>query len=140
MTFFYPTPNPSKLKISLFSDKVPAGFPSPAADYVSSRIDLNEYCISHPNATYFLYATGDSMLEAGITEGSMLVVDRSISPAHGDIVIASIAGEFTVKRLCLHPRAQLEPMNPKYEPILLHDGGDDLEVMGVVVSSITRLK
>ena len=54
MTFFYPTPNPTKLKIPLFADKVPAGFPSPAADYVSSRIDLNEYCISHPNATYFL--------------------------------------------------------------------------------------
>lgn len=85
MTFFYPTPNPTKLKIPLFADKVPARFPSPAADYVSSRIDLNEYCISHPNATYFLYATGYSMLEAGITEGSMLVVDRSISPAHGDI-------------------------------------------------------
>ncbi|HGM6859865.1 translesion error-prone DNA polymerase V autoproteolytic subunit [Serratia rubidaea] len=140
MTLFFPTPNPVKLELPLFSDKVPAGFPSPAADYVSSRIDLNEYCISHPNATYFLYATGDSMLEAGITEGSMLVVDRSIAPAHGDIVIASIAGEFTVKRLCLHPRAQLEPMNAKYEPIVLQDDGDSLEVVGVVVSSITRLK
>lgn len=140
MTLFFPTPNPVKLELPLFSDKVPAGFPSPAADYVSSRIDLNEYCISHPNATYFLYATGDSMLEAGITEGSMLVVDRSIAPAHGDIVIACIAGEFTVKRLCLHPRAQLEPMNAKYDPIVLHDDGDSLDVVGVVVSSITRLK
>lgn len=140
MRLFYPTSNPGKLKLPLFSDKVPAGFPSPAADYVGARIDLNEYCIRHPNATYFLYATGDSMLEAGITEGSMLVVDRSISAGHGDIVIASVAGEFTVKRLCLHPRRQLEPMNPKYQPIALREGHDEVEIFGVVVSVITRLK
>lgn len=140
MKHFVPTPTPEKLFIPLFADRVPAGFPSPAQDYVHARIDLNEYCISHPNATYFLYATGDSMLEAGITEGSMLVVDRSINPAHGDIVIASIAGEFTVKRLCLRPYPQLEPMNPKYHPIPLQEGRDDMEVVGVVVTSITRLK
>lgn len=140
MRLFYPTANPGKLELPLFSDKVPAGFPSPAADYVGARIDLNEYCISHPNATYFLYATGDSMLEAGITEGSMLVVDRSISAGHGDIVIASVAGEFTVKRLCLHPRRQLEPMNPKYQPIALREDHDEVEIFGVVVSVITRLK
>lgn len=80
------------------------------------------------------------MIEAGITDGSMLVVDRSIGACHGDIVIASIAGEFTVKRLSLHPIAQLEPMNPKFKPIPLPDGGDDLDIVGVVVSTITRLK
>lgn len=140
MTFSYPTPAPGKCELPLYLDKVPAGFPSPASDYVHSRIDLNEYCIRHPNATYFLYATGDSMLEAGITEGSMLVVDRSLSAAHGDIVIASMAGEFTVKRLCLHPQPQLEPMNPHYQPIPLHDNVDGVEIIGVVVTSITRLK
>ncbi len=80
------------------------------------------------------------MIEAGITDGSMLVVDRSIGACHGDIVIASIAGEFTVKRLCLNPVAQLEPMNPKYSPIPLPDGGEDLDIVGVVISTITRLK
>jgi len=140
MKISFPTPTPIKLKIPLFSDKVPAGFPSPAQDYINKRIDLNEYCISHPNATYFLLASGESMFEAGITDGSMLVVDRSITAEHGDIVIASIGGEFTVKRLCLRPFAQLEPMNPKYQPIPLQDGGDGMEIVGVVVSTITRLK
>ncbi|WP_156294370.1 translesion error-prone DNA polymerase V autoproteolytic subunit [Serratia oryzae] len=140
MKISFPTPTPLKLNIPLFSDKVPAGFPSPAQDYIHKRIDLNEYCISHPNATYFLLASGESMLEAGITDGSMLVVDRSITAEHGDIVIASIGGEFTVKRLCLRPVAQLEPMNPNYQPIPLYDGDDGMEIVGVVVSTITRLK
>lgn len=140
MKHFVPTPTPEKLYTPLFSDRVPAGFPSPAQDYIHARIDLNEYCISHPNATYFLFASGESMLEAGITDGSMLVVDRSIGAEHGDIVIASIAGEFTVKRLCLRPVPQLEPMNPKYPPIPLREGSDELDIVGVVVSTITRLK
>ncbi|WP_431222082.1 translesion error-prone DNA polymerase V autoproteolytic subunit [Serratia sp. L9] len=140
MKYFVPTPTPEKLFTPLFSDQVPAGFPSPAQDYIHARIDLNEYCISHPNATYFLYASGESMLEAGITDGSMLVVDRSIGAEHGDIVIASVAGEFTVKRLCLRPVAQLEPMNPKYQSIPLREDSDELAIVGVVVSTITRLK
>lgn len=140
MKHFVPTPTPEKLYLPLFSDRVPAGFPSPAQDYVHARIDLNEYCISHPNATYFLYASGDSMLEAGIVDGSMLVVDCSIGAEHGDIVIASIGGEFTVKRFSLRPIAQLEPMNPNYLPIPLRDGADDFAIVGVVVSTITRLK
>ncbi|VXD06442.1 DNA polymerase V, subunit D [Enterobacterales bacterium 8AC] len=140
MKISFPTPTTLKLNIPLFSDKVPAGFPSPAQDYIHKRIDLNEYCISHPNATYFLLASGESMLEAGITDGSMLVVDRSITAEHGDIVIASIGGEFTVKRLCLRPVAQLEPMNPNYQPIPLYDGDDGMEIVGIVVSTITRLK
>lgn len=140
MKLFAPTPTPEKLYLPLFADRVPAGFPSPAQDYVHARIDLNEYCVSHPNATYFLYAFGESMLEAGIVDGSMLVVDRSIGAEHGDIVIASIAGEFTVKRLCLRPVRQLEPMNPKYPPIPLRDDADDFDIVGVVVSTITRLK
>lgn len=85
MKHFFPTPTPKKLFTPLYSDTVPAGFPSPAQDYMHARIDLNEYCISHPSATYFLIASGESMIEAGITDGSMLVVDRSISACHGDI-------------------------------------------------------
>ena len=117
-----------------------SAFGNPAQDYIHARIDLNEYCISHPSATYFLIASGESMIEAGITDGSMLVVDRSIGACHGDIVIASIAGEFTVKRLRLHPVKQLEPMNPAFRPIPLADDGAELDIVGVVVSTITRLK
>ncbi|MDW5500032.1 MULTISPECIES: translesion error-prone DNA polymerase V autoproteolytic subunit [Enterobacterales] len=136
MTVFYPTPDPLKLLIPFFQDRVQAGFPSPAQDYIEKGIDLNELCISHPAATYFVMATGMSMVDAGIYEGSLLVVDRSLQAKHGDIIIASLAGEYTVKRLCLHPVVQLIPMNPDFPPIVLHDGGDELEVFGVVTFSI----
>jgi len=136
MKTFYPTPVPSKLLIPLFQDRVQAGFPSPAQDYIEKGIDLNELCINHPAATYFVMATGMSMVDAGIYEGSLLVVDRSLQAKHGDIIIASLAGEYTVKRLCLHPVVQLVPMNPDFPPIVLHDGGVELEVFGVVTFSI----
>lgn len=115
----------------LFSDLVQCGFPSPAADYVEQRIDLNELLVHHPSATYFVKAAGDSMLEAGISDGDLLVVDSSRKPGHGDIVIAAVDGEFTVKRLQLRPRIQLNPMNPAYSPILI-SSEDTLDVFGVV--------
>ena len=136
MNFSRPAISPIKLTIPLFQDRVPAGFPSPAQDYIEKDIDLNRLCISHPAATYFVMATGLSMMDAGIYEGSMLVVDRSLQAKHGDIVIASIAGEYTVKRLCTLPVVKLESMNPNFPPILLHDGGDELEIFGVVTFSI----
>ncbi|MDR8290400.1 translesion error-prone DNA polymerase V autoproteolytic subunit, partial [Acinetobacter baumannii] len=83
------------LLIPLFSDPVQCGFPSPAQDYVEQRIDLNELLINHPSATYFVKAAGDSMIEGGISEGDLLVVDSSRKAEHGDIVIAAVDGEFT---------------------------------------------
>ncbi|MBF7982072.1 MULTISPECIES: translesion error-prone DNA polymerase V autoproteolytic subunit [Rahnella] len=136
MNIFYPATDPLMCLIPLFQDKVQAGFPSPAQDYIEKGIDLNELCVNHPAATYFVMATGMSMVDAGIYEGSLLVVDRSLEAKHGDIIIASLAGEYTVKRLCLHPVVQLVPMNPDFPPIVLHDGGDELEVFGVVTFSI----
>lgn len=115
----------------LFSDLVQCGFPSPAADYVEQRIDLNELLIHHPSATYFVKAAGDSMIEAGISDGDLLVVDSSRTADHGDIVIAAVDGEFTVKCLQLRPRIQLNPMNPAYNPILINSE-DTLDVFGVV--------
>jgi DNA polymerase V len=140
MNFYRLTLSPVELSIPFFQDKVPAGFPSPAQDYIEKGIDLNELCVSHPAATYFVMATGTSMVDAGIYEGSMLVVDKSLEPKHGDIIIASIAGEYTVKRLCTHPVVKLEPMNPNFPDIILHDGGDDLETFGVVTFSINGLR
>lgn len=136
MNIFYPIPEPLKLLTPFFQDKVQAGFPSPAQDYIEKGIDLNTLCVNHPAATYFVRATGMSMFDAGIYEGSLLVVDRSLQAKHGDIIIAALAGEYTVKRLCTHPVFQLEPMNPDFPPIILHDGGEDLEVFGVVTFSI----
>lgn len=117
--------------IPLFGDPVHCGFPSPAADYVEQRIDLNELLIHHPSATYFVKASGDSMIEAGISEGDLLVVDSSRTAQHGDIVIAAMDGEFTVKRLQLRPTVQLNPMNSAYSPIRIKSE-DVLDIFGVV--------
>ncbi|ECC8921105.1 translesion error-prone DNA polymerase V autoproteolytic subunit [Salmonella bongori] len=115
----------------LFSDLVPCGFPSPAQDYVETRIDLNELLVQHPSATYFVKSAGDSMLGAGIGDGDLLIVDSARKPAHGDIVIAAVGGEFTVKRLQLHPVVMLKPENSAYTPIII--GSEDiLDIFGVV--------
>ncbi|AKP34909.1 translesion error-prone DNA polymerase V autoproteolytic subunit [Yersinia aleksiciae] len=130
---FYPlSPLREIVPIPLFNERIPAGFPSPAADYIERPLDLNELCIAHPAATYFVRVSGHSMTGAGIYDGSLLVVDRSVTPQHGDIIIAAVGGEFTVKKLCLQPVVQLEAMNPDYAPIILSDGGDELETFGVV--------
>ena len=110
---------------------VPAGFPSPAADYTEQSLDLNELCIRHPAATYFVRVQGDSMIEAGIFSGDVLIVDRSVTAKHGDIVIAGVFGELTVKKLELQPQLRLVPMNQQYAPIMI-DHADELEIYGVV--------
>ena len=83
----------------VFLDSVSAGFPSPATDYMENKLDLNEYLIKHPAATFIVKAKGPSMTEAGIISGDLLIVDRSISPRNNNIVIASIFGDLTVKKL-----------------------------------------
>lgn len=125
------------LPIPLFSDPVRAGFPSPAQDYIERRLDLNELCIEHPAATYFVRAAGDSMTGAGIYPGDVLVVDRSLEPRHGNIVIAAVAGEFVVKRLQLRPTPALVSENPAYNPLPV---GDELDVFGVVTRVVRDLR
>lgn len=131
MQFFTPTELRQIVALPLFGDRVPCGFPSPAQDYVEQRIDLNELMVQHPSATYFVKSSGDSMADAGIGEGDLLVVDSSRKAEHGDIVIAAVDGEFTVKRLQLHPVVMLKPENSAYTPILI-GSEDHLEVFGVV--------
>ncbi|KTR46478.1 DNA polymerase V subunit UmuD [Pantoea ananatis] len=112
-------------------ERVPCGFPSPAQDYVEQRIDLNKLIVQHPSSTYFVRVSGESMTGAGINDGDMLVVDSALRASHGDIVVASVEGEFTVKRLQLQPCLQLVPMNRKFKPIAISTE-DALEVFGVV--------
>lgn len=128
---FTPVSDPAPCLIPLYSDRVPAGFPSPAQDYVEAELDLNAYCIRHPSATYFLRASGNSMRDAGLKDGDLLVVDKSVTPQHGDIVIAAVDGEFTVKQLQTRPRLALRPMNAAYSPI--YPDPDALEIFGVVM-------
>ncbi len=123
--------SPAILPLPLFGDRVAAGFPSPAQDYVENRIDLNEICVRHPASTFFVRATGESMIEGNIHEDDILVVDCSLTARHQDIVIASVDGAFTVKRLSLHPVVQLLPMNPAYAPIALEEN-NQVEIFGVV--------
>jgi len=127
------------LDIPLFLDKVPAGFPSPASDYCERSLDLNELCIRTPAATYFVRAQGDSMIEAGIFSGDVLVVDRSLEAKHGDIVIAEFNGELTVKKLELKPETRLVPMNSQHAPVSIPDGAE-LEIFGVVTTVIHSLR
>jgi len=106
---------------------------------VEQALDLNELCVKHPAATFFVRVQGDSMIEAGIQPGDILVVDRSIHAVHGDVVIASLDGEFTVKELALRPRVQLLPRNVLYAPIEIPEGME-LEVFGVVTNVIRQIR
>lgn len=114
-----------------------AGFPSPAQDYVSESIDLNTELIRHPASTFYAKVTGDSMCEEGITEGDILVIDRSIEAEHGDLAVCCLDGEFTLKRLCLNRgnRIYLMPSNRKYRPIEVSKDNDFM-VWGVVIYTI----
>ena len=129
------TPAASNKYPPLFQSRVAAGFPSPADDYIDRTLDLNELLVQRPAATYFVRSQGDSMIDAGIFPNDILVVDRSIDPIHGDIVIACLHNELTVKRLDIKPRLQLTPMNKKYRPIVISEY-DPLEIFGVVTSTI----
>jgi DNA polymerase V len=124
--------------IPLFGDKVQAGFPSPADDYVEDRLSLDEALIPHKEFTFFVRAKGNSMMGAGIFDGDLLVVDKSITPALGDIVIAVIDGELTVKRLAKRGETIiLKPDNPLFKEIEIKEG-QELQVWGVVTSSVKR--
>jgi len=105
-------------EFSLFCTSIPAGFPSPAADYIEDRFDLNELLIKTPSATFLVKVEGDSMIGAFIPHKALLVVDRSLNTAKSDIVEAVLNGVFTVKRLLqTHTGMFLAPENPKYKPI-----------------------
>ena len=91
--------NRKKVITPLFSDSVSAGFPSPATDYLENKLDLNDYLVKHPAATFIVKASGPSMIEAGILSGDLLIVDRSVTPKNDNIVIASVFGDLTVKKL-----------------------------------------
>jgi len=111
------------------------GRPSPADDYVERPIDLNEYLIKNIAATYFVRVSGDSMINAHIGNGAILIVDRSIEPKHKRIVIASVNGSYTCKRLLLRPKICLVSENPKYTPIFI-EKESELEIAGTVIAAI----
>jgi DNA polymerase V len=125
--------------IPFFMMPVAAGFPSPADDFMEPGLDFNQYLIRHPAATYCLRVSGESMLGAGIHNGDLLVIDKAIPPEHGKVVIASLDGRFTCKRLIKDKgRYFLFADNETFKPIALTDG-NDWEVWGVATYVIHRL-
>ena len=133
-----PDPLAPQQLLPLFCERIPAGFPSPAQDYEEARLDLNAHIIQRPEATYMLRVQGHSMADANIRDGDIVVVDRSITPRHGHIVIAEVSGGFTVKTFWRRgSNVKLVGANPKYPPIMFPEG-TELVIFGVVTWILHR--
>jgi DNA polymerase V len=129
-----------KLTYPLYITKLPAGFPSPAECAMEERLNLNDLLIQRPAATFFVRVEGDSMIEAGILSGDLLIVDRAAPVRHGCVIVAVLHGEFTVKRLITRDtRPRLDPANPAYRSIPL-TGEMDFRVWGVVRYAIHTIQ
>ena len=137
-------PSEFKQKLELqMANAIKAGFPSPADDYQHDALDFNRDLIKHPEATFYGRVDGDSMVEAGINDGDIAVIDRSLDARDGDVIVAFVNNEFTIKYLDLSHKAdgyiELKPANKKYHPIRIEDT-DNFEVWGVVVWTIHSWK
>lgn len=130
----------SPTRLPWFSFRVPAGFPSPAEDYAEGKLDLNEYIVEHEAATFYIRVQGHSMSGAGILDGDLIAVDRSLEPRHGDVVLAVIDGELTVKEFSnQNGQVQLLAHNPDFTPIELRLG-QELTIWGVVTGVVRKLR
>lgn len=133
-----PTVGKQPIHAPLFGHKVAAGFPSPADDYIEGRLSLDEHLIQNRDSTFFVRAKGNSMMGAGIFDGDLLVVDKSLTPSSGDIVIAVVDAELTVKRFIKRDgMVILKPENSKFKEIMLREG-QELQVWGVVTSTTKK--
>lgn len=132
----------SRLSLAL-APNIKAGFPSPADDYLRDSLDFNRDLIKNPEATFYGRVSGDSMRDAGINDGDIAVIDRSLQPADGDVIVAYVNEEFTIKYLDLTHKEdgyiELRPANPDYSPIRI-DSTDNFRVWGVVVWTIKQWK
>ena len=126
-----------------YAQAIKAGFPSPAEDYMRDSLDFNRDLIEHPEATFYGRVEGDSMMEANICDGDIAVIDRSVEPKNGDVIVAFVNNEFTIKYLDLTHRKEgyieLRPANRNFRAIRI-DEDDNFEVWGVVVWTIKKWK
>jgi DNA polymerase V len=138
MQIFHTLPQALHAPILIANGTVAAGFPSPAGDYLDNRIDIFEYLIQHPTATFYVRVKGNSMINASIHDGDLLVVDRSIEQKNNQVVVAVIDGEFTVKRISKHNnKLYLIPENETFKPIEITETMN-FEVWGVVTFVIHK--
>ena len=137
---FYSADVGLELELPFALSEISAGFPSPADDHLELKLDLNKALIRHPSATFYGRVKGDSMIEAGIGEGDILVIDKSLDPKEGDIAVCFLDGEFTVKRIEKQDGGLcLMPANEKFKPILV-TGDSDFLVWGVVTYVIHKTR
>ena len=121
-------------------DGIHAGFPSPATDYMTQAIDLNKELVKHPAATFYGRVVGDSMIDAGVDEGDILVIDKALDAKDGDMAVCFVDGEFTLKHLKIQDgNITLRPANPKYPEIVITDGMD-FKMWGVVTYIIKKIR
>ena len=138
MQIFHTLPQALHAPITIANGAVAAGFPSPAGDYIDNRLDIFEYLIQHPTATFYVRVKGNSMVNAAIHDGDLLVVDRSIEPKNNQVVVAIIDGEFTVKRISKYNnKLYLIPENEHFKPIEITETMN-FEVWGVVTFVIHK--
>ena len=132
--------DPAALPVPLLGRLLPAGFPSPADDYLDGEIDLSRHLIERPAATFLMRVTGESMKGAGILDGDLVVVDRSVEARPGHVVVAVVAGEMTIKRLrrTRDGRAVLRAENPDYPAVVVGEG-NPAEVWGVVIGCVRKM-
>jgi len=136
--FFVPDQD-SISKLNMYSHQIPAGFPSPAEDFLEKSLDLNEYLIKNKAATFLIRVQGSSMINVGIFDGDLLVIDRSIEPADGKIVLGVLNGEFTIKRISIKKsKLYLVPENEKFKTIEITPEMD-FKSWGVVTYAIHRV-
>lgn len=125
--------------MTFFDEGVPAGFPSPAEDHMDLDLDLSSYLIQHPSATFCVRVEGDSMVGVGIQSGDVILIDRSLTPNPGNIVLAVVDGEFTVKRVdIVDDKLFLIPENPRLKPMEVAEGSS-FQVWGVVTFVIHKV-
>lgn len=137
---FYTIDDTEPLELPLFDSGVSAGFPSPADDFIEIKLDLNKYLIQHPSATFYGRVNGESMIDDGIHDGDILIIDRAMEPRNGDIVVSVLDGEFTVKRLMIDKESMfLQPANKKY-PVVEVSERENFQIWGVVVSIVKKLR
>jgi len=128
-----------KIKMPFFGSQIPAGFPSPADDYLEMSLDLNEHLIRNPSSTFFARVTGSSMINSGIYDNDIVIIDKSLQPKNGSILVCVIDGEFTIKRFKRvdDNTAYLMPDNPNFKPIKV-DQDNNFTIWGVVTYNIHK--
>ena len=126
-----------KVELPVATESIQAGFPAPNGGYIDGKLDVNEFLISSPHSTYIYKVSGESMIDAGIMPGDYVLVDSSIEPSNGDVVVALVDGEYTIKELVLSNPPKLVPRNCEYAPVQITENSL-VTIIGPVISVVRK--